>query len=81
VFWAVAATELAECELVPVILDLVDPEDGGTCGRHATRALKWGRVLRLSGPAWSQGAYLSQADLAFLVGVDAGVICTCATSW
>lgn len=79
VFWAVAATEpagraLVECELVPVTLQLVDPEDEGVWGRHATRGLKWARVLRLSGQAWSQGAYLSQADLAFLLGVDAGVI-------
>jgi hypothetical protein len=79
VFWAVAATEpagrpLADCELVPVTLELVDPDDSGVWERHATRALKWARVLRLSGQAWVQGAYLSQGDLAFLVGVDVGVI-------
>ena len=79
VFWAVAATEpagrpLCDCELVPVTLDLVHPDDGDVWQRHATRALKWTRVLRLSGQAWVQGAYLSQADLAFLMGVDVGVI-------
>jgi hypothetical protein len=79
VFWAVAATEpagrpLADCELVPVTLELVHPDDSGVWERHATRALKWARVLRLSGQAWVQGAHLSQGDLAFLVGVDVGVI-------
>lgn len=79
VFYAVAATEpagraLEACELVPVTLTYLASGDEEAWERYATRALKWTRVLRLTGEAWSQGAYLSQADLAFLLGVHPGVI-------
>jgi len=53
VFWAVAATEpagrpLADCELVPVTLELVDPDDSGVWERHATRALKSTRGYKIA---------------------------------
>ena len=37
-------------------------------------ALKWVKLLRLSTAAKAQGACLNQADIAFLLGVEVGVI-------
>lgn len=36
--------------------------------------MKWQRILRYTGEAKAQGAYLSQPDLAFLLGVHPSVI-------
>ncbi len=79
VYYAVAADEppgkpLNECRLVPVCLPLYAPEDTQYVTADTVMALKWGRLLRLTTTARAQGACLNQADIAFLLGVEVGVI-------
>lgn len=79
VYYAVAAEEppgkpLHECQLVPVCLPLYEPEDAQYVTADAVMALKWAKLLRLSTAAKAQGACLNQADIAFLLGVEVGVI-------
>jgi len=78
-YYAVAANEppgkpLAECQMVPVCLPLYDPDDTRYVTADSVMALKWAKLLRLSTAAKAQGACLNQADVAFLLGVEVGVI-------
>jgi len=75
-FYATKSTEpagkpLAECELVPVVLDYRSDDD-----RQAENvdALKLGKARRYAEQAKAQGAYLTHADLGYLLGVSSGVI-------
>lgn len=79
VYYAVSDREppgkpLAECTLVPVQLSYVHQEDGDLINPDSTSKLKWQRILRYTTEAKSQGAYLSQPDLAYLLGVHPSVI-------
>lgn len=79
VYYAVAADEppgkpLNECRLVPVCLSLYEPTDTQYVTADAVMALKWARLLRLTTAARAQGACLNQADIAFLLGVEVGVV-------
>lgn len=78
-YYALAAEEpsgkpLNECRLVPVCLPLYEPEDAQYVTADAVMTLKWARLLRLSTVAKAKGACLHQADIAFLLGVEVGVI-------
>ena len=61
---------ISECRLIPVKLTLVSPEDEAYLNPDATSRLKWQRILRYTTEAKAQGAYLSQPDLVFLLGVS-----------
>lgn len=79
VYYAVADHEppgkmLSECEFVPVQLDYYAEADQEVAGLDTTSELKWRRLLRYTTQAKAQGALLTQPDLAFLLGVHAGVI-------
>ncbi len=79
VFYAVSDREppgrpLAECNLVPVQLSYVHKEDEDLINPDSTSRLKWQRILRYTTEAKSRGAYLSQPDLAYLLGVHPEVI-------
>jgi hypothetical protein len=81
VYNAVAAYEsagkrLAECTLVPVVLDYVTPEDWTLANRDNTQTLKWARLARLAVQAKNQGAVLTQPDLALLLGLSTKAIQT-----
>lgn len=65
---------LSECRLVPVNLSFYSPEEEAFLNPDATSRLKWQRILRYTGEAKAQGAYLSQPDLAFLLAVHPSVI-------
>lgn len=79
IYYAVSDQEppgkpLAECRLIPVSLNLVSPEDEDYLNPDASSELKWQRILRYATEAKAQGAYLSQPDLVFLLGVHPSVI-------
>ncbi|MCL6559265.1 MAG: DUF1670 domain-containing protein [Firmicutes bacterium] len=79
VYYAVSGQEppgkpLNECRLIPVNLSFYSPEDENYLNPDSTSQLKWQRILRYTGEAKAQGAYLSQPDLAFLLGVHPSVI-------
>lgn len=65
---------ISECRLIPVSLGLVHPEDEGYLNPDASSELKWRRILRYTTEAKAQGAFLSQPDLVFLLGVHPSVI-------
>lgn len=64
----------AECTLVPVEISFMHSDDYGLINPDSTSELKWQRILRYTTEAKSQGAYLSQPDLAYLLGVHPSVI-------
>lgn len=83
VFFAIAAEEgarakLAEARHVPVRLHYFTPEDlqEGPYGESRTRVsgLKFGRILRYSTQARTQGALLTLPDLAVLMGIHVDAI-------
>lgn len=79
VYYAVSDQEppgkpLSECTLVPVKLSLVHTDDYGLINPDSTSELKWQRILRYTTEAKSQGAYLSQPDLSYLLGVHPSVV-------
>ncbi len=79
IYYAVSDREppgksLAECSLIPVNLSYVHKEDEALINPDSTSRLKWKRILRYTTEAKSQGAYLSQPDLAYLLGVHPEVI-------
>jgi len=79
VYFAVSQDEppgssLAECELVLVVLDYLHPDDIEVADPDSTKALKWQRLMRLSTQAYAQGGCLSQADLAFLLGISVDAV-------
>lgn len=81
VYNAVAAHEpagkkLAECAMVPVVLDYVTPEDWTLAHRDNAQALKWARLARLAVQAKNQGAVLTQPDLALLLGLSTKAVQT-----
>lgn len=81
VYNAVAAHEpagkkLADCAMVPVVLDYATPEDWTLADRDNARALKWARLVRLAVQAKNQGAVLTQPDLALLLGLSTKAIQT-----
>lgn len=79
VYYAVAEHEppgkaLNECGLVPVQLAYFTAGDLAVTSLDANSELKWQRLLRFTTQARTQGALLTQPDLAFLLGVHPGVI-------
>lgn len=79
IYYAVSDQEppgkpLNECRLVPVNLSFYNSKDEDCLNPDATSRLKWRRILRYTGEAKAQGAYLSQPDLAFLLAVHPSVI-------
>lgn len=85
VLWAGVAADdppardkrIENCQLIPVILDLVTPQDideattGGVRQRQQTRRKKIVRLLR---QGFGQGAVLSLADVSLLLHVNLGTI-------
>ncbi|MDA8097903.1 MAG: DUF1670 domain-containing protein [Clostridia bacterium] len=78
VYWVVASTEptgkpLEACRLVPVALTLYDPQDipPPDVDRDLNRisAVKLEKVLRCATKAKHGGAYLTYADLGYLLGI------------
>jgi len=75
-FYATKSTEpagkpLAECELVPVTLDFFTEED---LPAETVEALKLQKIIRYTEKAKASGAFLSHADLAYLLGISTSVI-------
>lgn len=76
IFYATKSTEpagkpLSECELVPVTLDFFAEEDRQA---ETVEALKLQKMIRYAEKAKTSGAYLSHADLAYLLGISTSVI-------
>jgi hypothetical protein len=69
-----AGRKLAECQLKPVVLDYLDAQDWAEIDRDRTAELKWSRLLRLATQARTQGAVLTQPDLALLLGLSTKAI-------
>ncbi len=69
-----AGKKLTECQLKAVLLDYIVPEDYELADRESSKKLKWARLLRYATQARSQGAVLSQPDLALLLGISTGAI-------
>lgn len=65
-----AGKKLTECQLRAVVIDYIADEDFEQVDRESTRKLKWARLVRYATQARSQGAVLSQPDLALLLGVS-----------
>lgn len=65
---------LSVCTLVSVELSYLHPEDYELINPDSTSELEWRRILRYTTEAKAQGAYLSQPDLAYLLGVHPSVI-------
>lgn len=75
-FYAISSDEpagkpLAECESLPMVLDYFTDEDRQA---DTVTALKRNKAHRLAEQAKAQGAYLTQSDLAYLLGVSSAVI-------
>lgn len=80
IYWAVAAFEpagkpLKACQLVPVIISYISPEDQpdgeDNPDLNRLREIKFTRVLRYSTEAKQAGGYLTYADLSCLMGINA----------
>ena len=69
-----AGRKLTECEMIPVVLDYISPEDFELANRDSQQALKWARLTRLVTQARSQGAALTQPDLSLLLGISTSAI-------
>jgi hypothetical protein len=65
---------IEETQLIPVVLDLVTPEDitHYKSGRH--RQLRRARIVRLFRQAHAQGAVLSQADVSLLTHIHCNTV-------
>ena len=75
-FYATKSTEpagkpLVECELVPVTLDFFTEED---LQAETMEDLKLQKIIRYTEKAKASGAFLSHADLAYLLGISTSVI-------
>ena len=75
-FYATKSTEpagkpLVECELVPVTLDFFAEEDFRA---ETMEDLKLQKIIRYTEKAKASGAFLSHADLAYLLGISTSVI-------
>ncbi|MFA7155693.1 MAG: DUF1670 domain-containing protein [Limnochordia bacterium] len=76
-YWAVSCLEppgkpLEECKLVPVRLTLISPDDQPTIDNKDLNRLdeiKYRRMLRYATEAKVAGAYLTYADLSYLMGI------------
>lgn len=69
-----AGRKLAECAMVCVTLDYITPQDWELADRESSEALKWARLTRFATQARNQGAVLTQADLALLLGLSTKAI-------
>jgi hypothetical protein len=83
VLWAAVAIDdppnrdkrIENTRLVPVVLDLVTPEDiDSAIIRGRSAQIRGGRILRLFRQAYEQGGVLSYADVCFLVHVGLSTI-------
>lgn len=79
VYWAVAATEpagkpLEACRLVPTKLTLLDPADVAGETPNRVSGMKFAKLVRYATQAKFQGAYLTYADLAYLLGIHTEAI-------
>ena len=69
-----AGRRLIECEMRPVVLDYVAPEDFELANRDSQEGLKWARLTRLVTQARNQGVALTQPDLSLLLGMSTAAI-------
>jgi len=79
VYWAVAAAEpagkpLEACRLVPVRLTLLDPQDVTGETPNRVSGMKFSKIVRYATQAKFQGAYLTYADLSYLLGIHTEAI-------
>jgi biotin operon repressor len=65
-----AGKRLTDCQLKAVVLDWIAQEDFELANRDNIGRLAWARLMRLATQARSQGAALSQPDLALLLGMS-----------
>ena len=65
---------IEDTELVPVVLDLVTPEDIALCKTARHLQIRRGRIVRLFRQAYEQGAVLSEADVSLLTYVRCNTI-------
>ncbi len=82
-YWAVSGEEpagkpLSACRLVPVTLSYLEPGDapdpGGDRDGNRVCDLKVRKLLRFSRGAQQAGAYLTYADLSYLLGIHPGAL-------
>lgn len=69
-----AGKPLSECELIPVKIEYIAPDDREFFTVDSTNELKWFRTLRYCTQVRFQGALLNQIDLAFLLGISPAVL-------
>lgn len=69
-----AGRPLSECELTPISLEYVIPEDQQIFNLEGLKELKWKRAERYATNAKYQGGLLNQIDLAFLIGISPAVL-------
>ncbi|HCC33331.1 MAG TPA: hypothetical protein DEQ28_05440, partial [Clostridiales bacterium] len=83
IYWAVAADEpagkpLSSCRLVPVRLlywdRSDDPDRSGNRDANRVQDLKLARIQRFAQAAKEAGAYLSYADLSYLLGIHTAAL-------
>ncbi len=83
IYWAVSAGEpagkpLSQARLVATTLTLYDPADmpDKDTNRDINRVsdIKFKKAIRLAGQAKAAGAYLTYADLGYLLGIHSGAI-------
>jgi len=83
IYWAVSASTpagvpLSAAKLVPVVLTLYDEQDVSclTTDKDINRlsAIKFKKILRISTQAKVSGAYLTHADLSYLLGIHCSAI-------
>jgi hypothetical protein len=65
---------LGDCRMVSAVLHYLVPEDWSLLHRERSEELTWSRLVRLAAGAYYRGAYLSQPDLAFLLGVSVDAV-------
>ncbi len=69
-----AGKPLFECDLIAVTIDYYTLQELDQYNGKKIRCLEWERILRYTTQARLSGGLLTQADLAFLMGVDTSVI-------
>lgn len=69
-----AGKPIKHCQMVSVVLSLVEKEDAQLITQFGLKGLRQARILRITEEARDQGGVLTQEDLALLLGCDARTV-------
>lgn len=69
-----AGKPLKNCQLLNVVLTLVEKDDSQTVTKFSCKALRQARIIRLTEEACKQGGVLTQEDLALILNSDVRTI-------